>query len=345
MANVLLAILGISLLMIVHELGHYVVARVCGMRVLTFSIGFGPALFKIRPKGSPTTFQLCVIPLLAYVRVDGANPMEQVDPDDAGLYQNKRWFARAAMLLGGPLANYLFASLLVFGLALYGWREEAPSSPMVVSAVMPQSAAEVAGVRPGDVIVEVEGKRVADIREMSAITSTRAGQPTRLTLERDGATTTLTVTPRDTRGRGTIGVTGKLTAHTERLGVGEAAVLAAKVPFLITEASLKGIGQLVRHRSTEGVVGPVGMTKQVAGEASKGPYALLAALVSISVALGLFNLLPFPFLDGGRILFVAFEAISGRKPNRTTEALVHAAGMLLLLGFAAAITWRDIVGS
>src|SRR5687768_13827071 len=112
MANVLFAIFGISLLMIVHEAGHYGMARAAGIRVLTFSIGFGPALFKFRPKGSPTTFQLCVIPLLAFVELAGANPYEDNDSKDPALYTNKSIGARALTLAGGPLANYLFAAVV-----------------------------------------------------------------------------------------------------------------------------------------------------------------------------------------------------------------------------------------
>ena len=112
----------------------------------------------------------------------------------------------------------------------------------------------------------------------------------------------------------------------------------------MTAQNVGGFAHLARHRSTEGVTGPVGMTKAVAAQVAQGPYAFIMILVAISIALGFFNLLPFPFLDGGRLLFLAFEMVTGRRPNRTGEALVHAAGMLILLGVAAAVTWRDIVG-
>jgi regulator of sigma E protease len=129
MANVLLAIFGISLLMIVHEGGHYLMARAVGIRVLTFSIGFGPALVRFRPRNSPTTFKLCILPFFAFVQLDGANPFEENDPKDTGLFANRSVGARALTLAGGPLANYLFASVVIFALALAGWREETPSSP------------------------------------------------------------------------------------------------------------------------------------------------------------------------------------------------------------------------
>src|SRR5688572_30672958 len=104
MAHVLLAILGLSLVMIIHEAGHFLVARRFGIRVTHFSIGFGPALVKWKPRGSDTTFQIGLIPLLAYVKMDGNDPSQDVDPKDSGLYENKSVFARAATVLGGPLA-------------------------------------------------------------------------------------------------------------------------------------------------------------------------------------------------------------------------------------------------
>src|SRR5688572_7082095 len=109
---ILVAILGLSVLVIVHEAGHYFAARFFGMRVTRFSIGFGPALVTYRPRNSPTTFQICAIPFLGYVMIAGLNPVEEIDPDDPGSYSNKSVFARIVTSFAGPFANYLAASLL-----------------------------------------------------------------------------------------------------------------------------------------------------------------------------------------------------------------------------------------
>ena len=119
--HVLLAILGLSVLMIVHEGGHYLVARAFKMRVLRFSIGFGPTLFKHQPKGSPTIFQVGAIPFLAYVQIAGMNPHEEVDPNDPELFPNKSLLARVLTIAAGPIANYLLASVVVFFLAMNSW--------------------------------------------------------------------------------------------------------------------------------------------------------------------------------------------------------------------------------
>jgi regulator of sigma E protease len=108
--------------------------------------------------------------------------------------------------------------------------------------------------------------------------------------------------------------------------------------------SLEGIADLARRRSTEGLTGPVGMVKQVATQADKGIYAFVSVLIALSVALGYFNLLPFPFLDGGRLVFLAYEAITTRRASPRIEAMAHAVGVLVLLGVTAMVTWRDVVG-
>lgn len=345
MANLLLAVLGVSLLMIVHEAGHYLCARAAGIRVLTFSIGFGPTLVRFRPRGSVTTFKVGLVPLLAFVQLAGANPFEENDPRDEGLYANKSLAARALTLAGGPLANYLFAAVVVFGLAVTGWREEVPTSPMKVAQVAPRSPAEAAGVHAGDVIVEADGKPVRDVSELGAYVSTRAGEPTTFAVVRsDGTRSVLAITPASTNGRGTIGVVAEVEVRSRAMSARESAEFAVALPWRLSVENAKAIADLVKRRSSEGLSGPVGMTKALATVANDGLFMFLLALVAVSVGLGWFNLLPLPFLDGGRLLFLALELATGRRPHQKAEAVVHAVGMLLFLGVAVAVTWRDIVG-
>ncbi|HEY2735903.1 MAG TPA: site-2 protease family protein, partial [Polyangiales bacterium] len=149
MLQILVAIFGLSLLVIVHESGHYLMARAFGIRVTRFSIGFGPVLLKYQRKGSPTVFQICAIPFLAYVMIAGMNPAEEIDPNDPGLYPNKSILARTLTIFGGPFANYLAASVMIFALALSGWRVDVPTEPMVVDGVEPASPAARAGLQAG----------------------------------------------------------------------------------------------------------------------------------------------------------------------------------------------------
>jgi regulator of sigma E protease len=342
MLQILIAIFGLSLLIIVHEAGHYLVARAFGIRVTRFSIGFGPVLMKYQPKDSPTVFQVCAIPFLAYVMY--MDQAEAADPNASDLYANKSAFARGLTVFGGPFANYLAASLMIFALALTGWRFDTPTEPMVIDTVEAGSPAARAGLRSGDVILEANGQPIRNDKSLIDVTRARAGQVTSYVIERDGQRLApLTITPRLAEGRGVIGISSRLEIQYRALPVDKAAKLAVALPWVMTVRNIEGITDLIRHRSTEGITGPVGMGKLVAQQAEKGVYALVWILVLISVAIGFFNLLPLPALDGGKLMFLGYEMITRRRPNERIEAAIHAVGLLLLLGVAALATLRDVV--
>jgi regulator of sigma E protease len=343
---ILLAVLGLSLLVIVHEGGHYLAARAFGMQVTRFSVGFGPAIVSYRPRNSPTTFQLCAIPFMAYVMIAGMNPAEEIDPDDPTIYPNKSVFARMVTIFGGPFANYVAASALVLGLGVgLGWPEQKPTEPMIIETIEPGSPAAQAGLQVGDVIVRANDKAVRNVEQLIKVTAPRAGKPTVYMIERGGkALPALTITPKAAGKKGIIGVTPKVESVTRSLSLGQAALLAVVYPFELTLRNLYGIAELIERRSTEGITGPVGMGKLVAEQAQKGVFNFVHILVAISVALGLFNLLPFPALDGGRLVFLGYELITRKRPNERIEAAVHAVGLLFLLGVIALVTLRDVVG-
>jgi regulator of sigma E protease len=343
---ILLAVCGLSLLVIVHEAGHYFAARAFGMRVTRFSIGLGPTIVSYRPKDSPTTFQICAIPFMAYVMIAGMNPAEEVDPDDPTLYPNKGVFARIVTIFGGPFAKYVAASLLVLGVGLsIGWPEAKTTSPMVVESVEPGSPAAAAGLETGDVIVRAQDRPIRDVKELIEVTKPRAGQPTVYLVERDGrALAPLTITPKSVGGRGVIGVSPRVETIYRPLSGRDATLLALLYPLDLTLRNLEGIADLIQRRTTEGITGPVGMGKLVAEQAEKGAFAFTHVLIAISVALGLFNLLPFPALDGGRLVFLGYELITRRRPNERIEAVVHAVGLIFLLGVILLVTLRDVVG-
>jgi regulator of sigma E protease len=346
-ALILVAILGLSVLVIVHETGHYVAARIFGMRVTRFSIGFGPAIVSYRPQNSPTTFQICAIPFMAYVMIAGMNPAEEIDANDTGIYPNKSVFARIVTIFGGPFANYLAASLLVFALGVtYGWPTESkPTEPMIIESIEPGSPAALAGLKLGDAIVRADDRPIRNVNQLIEVTAPRAGKPTVYVIERAGKPLpAMTITPRSIGKKGIIGVTPKVERTHRRLTVGGASLLAVVYPFALSVGTLKGIAELIERRTTEGIMGPVGMGKLVAEQAQKGVFDFVHILVAISVSLGLFNLLPFPALDGGRLVFLGYELVTRKRPNERIEAAVHAVGLLFLLGVIALVTLRDVVG-
>ena len=345
--KILVPVLTLSVLIIIHEGGHYLAARAFGMRVLRYSIGFGPVLWRHQPKGSPTVFQVAAIPFLAYVQIAGMNPLEEVDWDDPELFVNKSLFARVAVIAAGPVANYLTASAIVFGLGVTNTLPPMePIEPMVVGRVVEGSPAEEAGLQVGDVIVKGDGRAVSNVSDLIDVTAPRAGKPTEYVVERDGTLLpAMTITPADSRGRGQIGVGAQMKKIYENIGVLESARLSFVLPFKLTIAQLKGLADMVRRRTTEGLGGPVMMGKMVAEAAAAGLPALLWMLMFMSMALGMFNLLPLPALDGGRLIFLGYELIARRRANERFEMAVHAVGILFLLGVLVLITYRDIFGT
>ncbi len=342
--DILLAVLGISVLVIIHELGHYLAARAFGMRVLRFSVGFGPTLVRYQPKGSATTFQICAIPFLAYVQIAGMSINEKVDSDDPELFNNKGLFARMVTIVAGPLANYLTASLLVLGIGLSGWPEDVPTRPVEVAAVSKGSPAAKAGVRPGDRVLQAGGKKIQSMEDLIAITSPRAGKHTEYVISREGKQRALQITPERSSGRGVIGVVAKTIRTYQPLPFPEALQASVVFPVKLTVAQLQELGKRIQQGSTEGVSGPWGMGKIVAEQVREGPAEYLTILMLLSVALGMFNLLPLPALDGGRLVFLSYELVTRRKPNERFEAVVHTVGLVLLLTLLVFVTIRDVSG-
>lgn len=342
--RILIAVFGITLLVFVHELGHYLAARAVGMRVTRFSIGIGPVLARFQPKGSPTVFQISAIPFMAYVMIAGMNPVEEVDPNDPAIYPNKNVFARMLAIFGGPFANYLAASIMVFGLVMtVGNRELSESGPLTVAQVSDDSPAANAGIKPDDVILKAAGRPVDNVEQLIEVTAPRAGQATEYIVQRDGTLLPpMSITPEDHDGRGIIGVTPKYEFVYRRQNLVDGLQMAVTLPFKLTMLNLEGIFDLIERRSTEGIKGPVGMYRLVAEQVDKGIFDVVWILIAISVALGLFNLFPLPALDGGKLVFLIYEVITRKRPNERIEATVHAVGLLFLFCVIVLVTWRDI---
>src|SRR5688572_30540364 len=161
MSYVVAGILGLALLMVVHESGHLLVARAFGMRVIRFSIGFGPPLWRYQAKGSETVYQVALIPFLAYVQIAGMNPFEDVDPNDKGSYANGSLVARISAIVAGPLANYLFASVFFFAALMIGGRGVATTSVQVMDG-----PAKAAQLKDGDTVLTINGQKVTDWEDL-----------------------------------------------------------------------------------------------------------------------------------------------------------------------------------
>lgn len=348
-AYALIAILGLAVLMVVHEGGHYLAARRFGMRVTKFSIGFGPTLWKHRPKNSPTTFQVAIIPFLAYVQIAGMNPYEDSDPKDPESYANASLWARIVTISAGPLANYFFASVLMFFAFLLGGNYVVDEASMRVH-VQQGGPASNAGMVDGDRILTVNGDAVKDWDQLKKQIGAHAGDKIDIEIERDakGAaegtkeTHHFFATPvgeGDMKGKILVGPYGRI----EPVTAGQAALLSVKKPPMVVYELVKGLGRMIAGREKPVLSGPVGIVREVGNAAKDGAHSYLMLLGALSAYLGGFNLLPFPALDGGRLLFLGFEAASRRKADQKLEAKIHAIGLLMFLTLIAFVTYTEVI--
>jgi regulator of sigma E protease len=341
LTGILGAIFGLALLMVVHEAGHHLVARAFHMRVLRFSIGFGPALWRHQPRGSDTVYQVALIPFLAYVQIAGMNPFEETDPDDTGSYANASLTGRILTVVAGPLANYLFASVLFFGALMLGGLRV----PTTVVELMPGGAAEAGAMKDGDEIVRIGATRIESFEQMRDIILTSAGQKLDMGVVRDGREISLSVTPKPAgeNGGGLIGVSP---ASTKRVpvAVGEALKISVAQPAEVVYRLVQGLGRIITGQDKAKLSGPIGIGQEIGKAANRGLDDYLRILGMLSAYLGGFNLLPIPALDGGRLMFLLYEGAARRKPNARVEAQIHAVGLLMFLALMVVVSVFDIRG-
>ncbi len=349
----LYAILGLAVLMVVHEAGHFFVARAFGMRVERFAIGIGPTIWRVKPKGSPTTYQVGLIPFLAYVQVAGMNPFEEIDPEDKGCYANGSLLGRISVIIAGPLANYVFASLVFLAGFLAAGKASEESIITVDEKIEIATQADdgkdtsktetitspayLAGLKSGDRIVSIDGVAVKKWDEIPEQIQPKPEQSVNLIVRRGGKDVPLVIVPENRQGKGFIGV------RPERipLPLGEAILPAIEMPARIVVISLQGLGRMLLGQESPQFSGPLGLMRETKKAADAGLGSYLSILGVLSTSLAFFNMLPIPALDGGRLMFLGYEAVTRRRANQKVEAQLHMVGMLMLLTTLALVTYRE----
>ena len=313
------------------------------MRVVKFSIGFGPVLYRHQPRGSATVYQVAIIPFLAYVQIAGLNPYEEIDPKDPGSYANASLWGRICTIAAGPAANYLFASILMFAGFYMAGHKVVEETSMRVS-IATEGPARSADMREGDHIVKVDDVPVGDWETLKKAVGSHPGEPIKVTVERDDKVLDIQVTPLPKGDK----YAGKILigpyAHIVKVSVLEAARLSVveppKVVYDLVHGLAKGIAQRLSGKQDDlEFLGPVGIFKLTSEVVQTGAGNTLQFLGVLSAYLGGFNLLPIPALDGGRLLFLGFEAASRRRADAKIEARVHAVGLVMMLGFVVFLTF------
>lgn len=342
MSDFLVFLVVIAGLILGHELGHFLVARACKVRVDEFGVGFPPRLLTLFTAGG-TRFTLNAIPLGGFVRPSGED-----DPTVPGGLAGASKRVRTAVLLAGPTANILLA-FLAFTAA---YKFAAPDfDRTTISAIAPGSPAEAAGLMPGDMILSVDGLPVAGYPTLQEAIAQRLDQSVRLTVDRDGQILTLELVPRSAppEGQGPIGI---LTGNPRKAtSLGESAQFGAQsIAFQVNEL-IHLPARLLRQEiaSDEArLSGLKGMYDMLAwaGEIDRSadrPFLTLNLVGVISLGLALANLMPIPALDGGRLLFIAFEAVARRRISPRYEGLAHAIGFAFLLALMLYVNLQDFI--
>jgi regulator of sigma E protease len=374
-----LAILSLGFLIVVHEGGHYFVARWCKMRIERFSIGFGPGIFKRKSKKTGTVFQIAPIPFGGFVEIRGMNIAEDVDPDDTYAYPNRPAWQRFLTIFAGPATNYLSAILLAF--CLYTCHGVDSSWKWYGVAVVQQGYDAYGKLEVGDRILEVDhvpvlaagtvtdkGVTYTSEKSLTERVSAKKGAPVTLTVLRDGKRIETTITPTYNAGpaqQESLLLDAKLhdcckvgLAHVgtpryllgiapsevpDVLPVGFFAAVGGALEYPIAQTKMIGAGLygIITGAEKADPGGPVRIYDEFEKAWKLGFVTGIKLLMLLSVYLGLFNLFPLPALDGGRLVFLGYEMVTRRRANPKIEAMVHMAGIMVLGVVMILVTLRD----
>lgn len=347
----------LTVLVFVHELGHYVVARWNGVRVEVFSIGFGRELFGW-DDALGTRWKISLIPLGGYVRMFGdedasSRPSADVatmSPEEQAVsFYHKRVGQRSAIAFAGPLANFLFAIVVLsFMFATVGQ----PFSSTQISDVVPESAADVAGLRAGDRITHMAGNPVERFEEVQMLVQQNPLVTVEITVLREGAEVVLSATPEVKEGTdnfgnpyriGLLGVRGSVREYMRHDPL-ESVVRATMETYSMVGLTLNALGEMITGtRSTDELGGPLRIA-QMSGEVSQyGWTTILWFLAVLSINLGLINLFPIPLLDGGHLLYFAAEAVRGKPLGDRAQEYGFRIGLLAVLSLMLFATWNDLI--
>ena len=352
----------LSLVVFFHELGHFLVARRCGVRIMVFSIGFGPEIVGFDDRYG-TRWKISAIPLGGFVKFFGDDNAASV-PDAARIaamdaQERAQSFAfqpvykRAAIVVAGPLANFILAIVIFAGVfMLYGKQTMSAR----VDSVLPDSAAAVAGFKPGDLVVAIDGRAIDNFGEMQRVVSASAGETLTITVDRGGVEQVLNATPalkevKDNFGNvqriGVLGISRSMAPEDLKLhpvSPPRAIWMSVQETWSVIDRTLGYIGGVIVGREAANQLGGPIRIAQMSGQvASFGFVPLIQLAAVLSVSIGLLNLFPIPLLDGGHLLFYTIEALRGRPLSERAQEVGFRIGLAIVLMLMIFATFNDIV--
>jgi regulator of sigma E protease len=352
----------LTIVVFFHELGHFLVARWAGVRVLTFSLGFGPELVGFYDRHG-TRWKISAVPLGGYVKFFGddteaSTPSAETlasmtEEERAGSFHHKKVGPRAAIVAAGPIANFILAIVIFTCLFTFFGK---PSTTARVDKIEANSAAAAAGFQVGDVVTGIDGTRIDSFTDMQRIVGTHAGEQLTFTVKRGDGTVQLTGTPqlrevKDAFGNaqrlGVLGITRQTApgdAVTERVDPATALWLGIKETWFVIERTLSYIGGIFTGREAADQIGGPLRIAQISGQvATLGLIPLIQLSAVLSISIGLLNLFPVPLLDGGHLLFYTVEAVRGRPLSERAQEMGFRIGLGLVLMLMVFATYHDIL--
>jgi regulator of sigma E protease len=352
----------LTIVVFFHELGHFLMARWCGIKVLVFSIGFGPEIAGFYDRHG-TRWKISAIPLGGYVKFFGDENAASV-PDSAAAaamteaekrdsFQFQPLAARAAVVAAGPIANFILAIAIFAGIFMTVGKQTTSAR---VDTIQPGSAAQAAGFKPGDLVLTINGEKIESFSDMQRIVSISAGAPLVIEVERDNAQVTLKAVPqlkelKDNFGNvhrlGVLGISRSMSPgdiKTEKAGPLRAIVMGAQETWFVVDRTLSYIGGVFTGREAADQLGGPIRIAQVSGQVATAGFAPLVHLTAVlSVSIGLLNLFPIPLLDGGHLLFYTIELIRGRPLSERAQELGFRIGLAIVLMLMIFATFNDIL--
>ncbi|NPA15696.1 MAG: RIP metalloprotease RseP [Deferribacteres bacterium] len=350
MVSLIFAIIALGVLIFVHELGHFLAAKWLGIFVEKFSIGFGPAI--VSKKIGETEYALSLIPLGGYVKLLGE---DEESAEDIPSHLRERAFScrpvreKALVVLAGPLANIVFAFFLIYSASLVGF----PSLLPEVGKVLPDTPAAQAGLKPGDLIVEINGKRIRTWDELVAIVHSNPDRDLEVKVKRNGKLLTFKIHTSSkvvktifgkTKKIGLIGIVASGATTVKRYNPVEAFVEAARRTYEMVYLTILGIVKIVeRAVPLKSIGGPILIVQMAKQQAQTGLINFILFTALISINLGVINLLPIPVLDGGHLLFFMIEAILGRPISLRKKEIAQQIGLFIIIMIMVLAFYNDIL--
>lgn len=336
MLTILAAIFVFGVLVTVHEFGHFITAKLTGMRVDEFAIGFGPTIYQ--QKDGDTMYSLRIIPLGGYNKIAGMDPDDPVEPD---AFNSKPIPARLLVILAVAIMNFILPIILFTGIFFVQGSERVVNEP-VLGTVMTGMAAEKAGLQKGDRILTINGQKMQDWSAVVTTLRANGTKPVALTAERDGVVRDYTMTPVfDTEAkRPLIGISPKV--EHRNMGFFESVGESISYTKYIITAMVDGLAKIITGKAPAEVSGPIGVAQMAGQVAEKGLLPLMNFVAFLSINLGVINLLPLPALDGGHVVLLFLEVLRGKPLGSKAMYNIQMVGVGLIIALTLFSTFKDI---